>query len=197
MSTPQPPQRRPVIRAVTFDEVGEAIGRLLEIALPATRAAETGASPKVADFLLAWWNGDDLGHFPVLHLCNVDAVIAEDMITIMAYLAQESVTYPDAWGYADQVRALVERQRDLERSPMLDEAHAILTQGIDHLRFSIGPATSAEQGKTHDRLAAELHRLSVLLSPDRRAQPDTRDRIGAAIESVTAAMAAVTERAQR
>jgi hypothetical protein len=89
-----PPQRRPVIRAVSFDEAGEAIGRLLAIAMPATRAAETGVSSKVADFLLAWWNGLECGHFPVLHLCNLDAVIAEDMLTIMAYLAQEPTIYP-------------------------------------------------------------------------------------------------------
>jgi hypothetical protein len=69
--------------------------------MPPTRAAETGASAKVADFLLAWWNGDECGHFPILHLCNVDAVIAEDMLTIMAYLAQEPTTYADAWGYRD------------------------------------------------------------------------------------------------
>lgn len=37
-----PPQRRPVIRAVSFDEAGAAIGRLLPIARPPTRAAETG-----------------------------------------------------------------------------------------------------------------------------------------------------------
>ena len=42
-----PPQRRPVIRTVSFDEAGAAIGRLLPIALPPTRAAETGASAKV------------------------------------------------------------------------------------------------------------------------------------------------------
>ena len=106
-----PPQRRPIIRAVSFDEVGEAIGRLLPIAMPPTRAAETGASAKVADFLLAWWNGDECGHFPILHLCNVDAVIAEDMLTVMAYLAQESTTYADAWGYRDAMHDLWVRYR--------------------------------------------------------------------------------------
>ncbi|ALR23203.1 hypothetical protein ATN00_21865 (plasmid) [Sphingobium baderi] len=99
------------MRAVTFDEVGAAISRLLAIALPPTRAAETGASGKVADFLLAWWNGQDCGHFPILHLCNVDAVIAEDMVTIMAYLAQESTIYADAWGHRDAMADLWERWR--------------------------------------------------------------------------------------
>lgn len=110
-TAPTPPQRRPAIRAVSFDEADAAIGRLLAIAMPATRAAETGASAKVADFLLAWWNGEECGHFPVLHLCNVDAVIAEDMLTIMAYLAQESTTYADAWGYRDAMGDLWVRYR--------------------------------------------------------------------------------------
>ena len=106
-----PPQRRPVIRAVSHDEAGEAIGRLLVIAMPATRAAETGASAKAADFLLAWWNGLECGHFPILHLCNLDAVIAEDMLTIMAYLAQEPTIYADAWGYREAMNDLWVRYR--------------------------------------------------------------------------------------
>ena len=85
--------------------------QLLPIARPPTRAAETGASGKVADFLLAWWNGDECGHFPIIHLCNVDAVIAEDMLTVMAYLAQESTTYADAWGYRDAMGDLWVRYR--------------------------------------------------------------------------------------
>ncbi len=110
-AAPLPPQRRPVIRAVSFDEVGEAIGRLLAIALPPSRAAETGASPNVADFLLAWWNADECGHFPILHLCNLDAIIAEDMLTIMAWLAQEPTVYADAWGYRDAMHELWIRYR--------------------------------------------------------------------------------------
>ena len=49
--------------------------------------SDTGQSARVADFLLAWWNGLDNGHFPMLHLSNCDAAIGEDMIVIMAYLA--------------------------------------------------------------------------------------------------------------
>lgn len=95
-----PPQRRPVIRAVSFDEAG--------------------ASAKVADFLLAWWNGDECGHFPILHLCNVDAVIAEDMLTVMTYLAQESTTYADAWGYRDAMHDLWVRYRGDPRRERLN-----------------------------------------------------------------------------
>lgn len=108
------PVRKPAIRAVSFDDVGAAIARLLPIAMPSTRAAETDASCKVADFLLAWWNGDDCGHFPILHLCNLDAEIAEDMLIVMAYLAEEPVTYADAWGYKDAMAELWKRWRDAD-----------------------------------------------------------------------------------
>ena len=107
------PVRRPAIRSVSFEDVGAALGRLVPIALPATRAGETGASAKVADFLLAWWNGDDTGHFPILHLCNLDAVIAEDMLIIMAYLAENSTVYADHWGYRDTMGEIWKRYRDM------------------------------------------------------------------------------------
>jgi hypothetical protein len=107
----QTPPRAPAIRAITHDDVGGALARLIPIAMPATRAAETGASAKAADFLLAWWNGDNAGHFPVLHLCNVDATIAEDMLVIMAYLAENSTAYADQWGYREVMGEMWERYR--------------------------------------------------------------------------------------
>ncbi len=101
-----PPQRRPAIRAVTFEEVGEAVARLIVVA-----GSDTGQAARAADFLLAWWNGPDNGHFPILHLCNCDEIIAEDMLIVMAYLAQEPTVYADAWGYRDAMAALVEQWR--------------------------------------------------------------------------------------
>ena len=100
------PASRPAIRAVSFDDAGEAMTRLLVVA-----GSDTGQAGRAADFLLAWWNGADNGHFPILHLCNCDATIAEDMIIVMAYLAQEPTVYPDAWGYRDAMVELVERWR--------------------------------------------------------------------------------------
>ena len=100
MSTSEP-QRRPAIRAVSFDDVGEAIGRLLAIA-----RSDTGQSARVADFLLAWWDGESNGHFPLLHLSNCDPTIGEDTVIVMAYLAQEPVVYPDAWGFKSEMEIL-------------------------------------------------------------------------------------------
>ncbi len=102
----KPPQRRPIIRDVSFDEVGDAIRRLIVIA-----SSDTGQSSRAADFLLAWWNGIDNGHFPLIHLCNCDAIISEDMLIIMAYLAKEPTIYPNAWQCGDAIVGLVEKWR--------------------------------------------------------------------------------------
>ena len=108
---PDTPVRRPAIRAVSSDDVGEALVRLFAIALPKSRAASTGSSRKVADFLLAWWDGAEAGHFPLLHLSNVDETTSEDMLTVMAYLAQNPVIYADQWGYKAAMGEIWDRYR--------------------------------------------------------------------------------------
>lgn len=108
----QPPSRRPAIRAIAKDDAGAAIGRLLAVA-----QSDTGQSVRCADFLLAWWNGDDLGHLPIAHLWNVDDELGEDMLIVVAFLSQHpGAIYPDAFGYRDAIVAQVERWRDLERA---------------------------------------------------------------------------------
>lgn len=94
------------MRSVSFDDAGGAIARLLIVT-----SSDTGQAARVADFLLAWWNGEDNGHFPILHLCNCDPIIAEDMLIVVAYLAQEPTVYADAWGYTDAMAALATRWR--------------------------------------------------------------------------------------
>ncbi|MDE0878869.1 MAG: hypothetical protein OSB00_09450 [Sphingomonas bacterium] len=101
-----PPQHRPAIRAVSFEDVGSAIGRLFEIA-----KFRTHQGKRVADFLLAWWDGDQWGHFPILHLSNCDAIIAEDMLIIMANLSKGEVTYAYDWGYREEMEALIDQWR--------------------------------------------------------------------------------------
>ena len=96
---------------ISSDDVGEALGRLFAIALPKSRATSTGASRKVADFLLAWWNGAEAEHFSLLQPSNVDETIGEDMLTIMAYLAQNPVIYADQRGYKAAMGEIWERYR--------------------------------------------------------------------------------------
>lgn len=74
--------------------------------------SDTGQSARVANFLLAWWNGDDWGHFPIADLFGVDRDIAADMATIFAFLGQHpGAIYADAFGYPDAMADLVELWR--------------------------------------------------------------------------------------
>lgn len=89
------------------NDVRSAVGRLIVIA-----KSDTGQSRRVADFLLAWWNGADLGHFPIEHLWNVDRAISADMVTIIAYLAQQPcAVYANAFGFDDEITDLARSWR--------------------------------------------------------------------------------------
>lgn len=88
-------------------DVASATARLIAIA-----QSDTDQSRRVAAFLLGWWNGGDLGHFPIEHLWNVDQAISADMIAVMTFLAaQPSAVYADALGFDAEMRALVARWR--------------------------------------------------------------------------------------
>ncbi|WP_257558390.1 hypothetical protein [Sphingobium sp. CFD-2] len=68
---------------------------------------------RVANFLLAWSNGDDCGHFPIADLFGVDATIATHMTTIIGILGQhEGAIYPDAFARKAEMIELVHRRRD-------------------------------------------------------------------------------------
>ena len=90
------------------DAMLAALTRLIPIAM-----SDTGQSRRVANFLLAWWNGEDCGHFPIADLFGVDATIATHMTTIIGFLGQhEGAIYPDAFGRKAEMIELVRRWRD-------------------------------------------------------------------------------------
>ena len=93
----------------SHEQAAIATDRLIRVA-----EGDTHQSKRVADFLLAWWNGDDLGHFPIQHLWNVDRAISADMLTVMSYLtAQPCAVYADALGERHRIEALVDQWRGL------------------------------------------------------------------------------------
>jgi hypothetical protein len=57
-----------------YDSARAALTRLIPIAM-----SDTGQSKRVADFLMAWWNGPDLGHFQIADIFGLDVVMANDM----------------------------------------------------------------------------------------------------------------------
>ena len=65
-----------------------SVARLMRIAM-----GDTGQCRRVADFLLAWHNAEENGGWDPTDLWNVDAAIAEDMLTALRLLRMEN-RYP-------------------------------------------------------------------------------------------------------
>jgi hypothetical protein len=95
--------------AINIDHASAAaaLSRLIEVA-----RSDTGQSAKVANFLLAWWNGDDWGHFDVSDIFGLDRAIGIDITTIIGYLADHpGAVYADAFGEREAMGDLVQLWR--------------------------------------------------------------------------------------
>jgi hypothetical protein len=77
-----------------------ALERLFRIA-----RKDTGQARRVASFLLAWHNAGENGGWDLTDLWNVDAPIADDMLTVVR-LIRDSHRYPDALGFGDEIAAV-------------------------------------------------------------------------------------------
>ena len=77
-----------------------ALERLLRVA-----QQDTGQARRVANFLLAWHNAEENGGWDPIDLWNVDAAIADDILTVMR-LIRESHRYPDTLGFRDEIAAV-------------------------------------------------------------------------------------------
>jgi predicted lipid carrier protein YhbT len=82
-----------------------ALERLLKIA-----QRDTGQSRRCADFLLAWHNAGENGGFDPTDLWNVDAEIADDMLTVLA-LIRSRRSYPDELGFEREIQLVWELWR--------------------------------------------------------------------------------------
>src|SRR3546814_13906773 len=60
-----------------------ALNRLFDLA-----RSDTGQSARAANFLLAWWDGGEWGHFAITDLFGVDRDVAADMAVIFEFLGQ-------------------------------------------------------------------------------------------------------------
>lgn len=85
------------------DAMLAALTRLIPIAM-----SDTGQSRRVANFLMAWWNGPDLGHFKVADLFGLDRTVARDITTVIGYLGQRpGAIYIDALGFAEEMQDII------------------------------------------------------------------------------------------
>ena len=95
------------VEVLAEPKVKAALDRLIDLA-----RSDTGQSARAANFLLAWWDGEEWGHFPIADLFGVDRDIAADIATIFAFLGQHpGAIYPDAFGYREAMADLVEQWR--------------------------------------------------------------------------------------
>src|SRR3546814_13074853 len=86
-------------------EIDGALARLFALA-----QIDTGQARRAANFLLAWWNGDDWGHFPLADLFGVDDSVAADITAVFRFLAQHpGAISAAAWG--DRGQMIVVRNR--------------------------------------------------------------------------------------
>ena len=90
----------------------EALGRLLSIAA----GSDTGQARRVADFLLTWHNAEENRGWDPTDLWNVDAVIADDMLTVL-HLVRESHRYPGDLGFEPEITAVWRRWRGTVADP--------------------------------------------------------------------------------
>lgn len=87
-----------------YDSARAALTRLIPIAM-----SDTGQSKRVADFLMAWWNGPDLGHFQIADIFGLDVAIANDIATVIGFLGQNhrGAVYIDSLGFAEEMQDII------------------------------------------------------------------------------------------
>ena len=90
--------------ATDYDSARAALTRLIPIAM-----SDTGQSKRVADFLMAWWNGPDLGHFQIADIFGLDVAIANDITTVIGFLGQNDrgAVYIDSLGVAEEMQDII------------------------------------------------------------------------------------------
>lgn len=90
--------------AVIDRRTHDALTRLFKIA-----RSDTGQAGRVARFLMACWNANDLGGFDVADLFAVDQAIARDIANVVEFFAeQDTAIYFDAMGFKEEIVAVVE-----------------------------------------------------------------------------------------
>jgi len=97
------------VEILAHPKVKAALNRLFDLA-----RSDTGQSARAANFLLAWWDGGEWGHFAITDLFGVDRDVAADMAVIFEFLGQHGgAIYVNAFGdqYRDQMADLVARWR--------------------------------------------------------------------------------------
>ncbi|HEX7921369.1 MAG TPA: hypothetical protein VF583_10480 [Bradyrhizobium sp.] len=93
---------------IDYDSARAALTRLIPLAM-----SNTGQARRVANFLMAWWNGPDLGHFEIADIFGLDVDVANDITTVIGFLGQNDrgAVYIDSLGFAEEMQDIIARWR--------------------------------------------------------------------------------------
>lgn len=87
-----------------YDSARAALTRLIPLAM-----SDTGQARRVANFLMAWWNGPDLGHFEIADLFGLDVAVANDITSVIGFLGQNDrgAVYIDSLGFGEEMQDII------------------------------------------------------------------------------------------
>lgn len=87
-----------------YDSARAALTRMIPLAM-----SDTGQARRVANFLMAWWNGPDLGHFEIADLFGLDIAIANDITSVIGFLGQNDrgAVYIDSLGFGEEMQDII------------------------------------------------------------------------------------------
>jgi hypothetical protein len=87
-----------------YDAARAVLTRLIPLAM-----SDTGQARRVANFLMAWWNGPDLGHFEIADLLGLDVSVANDITSVVGFLGQNDrgAVYIDSLGFAEEMHDII------------------------------------------------------------------------------------------
>ena len=86
-----------------YDSARAALTRLIPLAM-----GDTGQARRVANFLMAWWNGPELGHFEIA-----------DITSVIGFLGQNDrgAVYIDGLGFAEEMQDVIALWRPSASAP--------------------------------------------------------------------------------
>lgn len=87
------------------EEVRAALARLCKVAKISTNQGD-----HVANFLLAWWNGEECGGFKLTELWSLDTSLARDCCRVLCWIAVNH-HYPDDLGFRDEFMEIIRVHR--------------------------------------------------------------------------------------
>ncbi len=93
---------------IDYDAARAALTRLIPLAM-----SDAGQARRVANFLMARWNGPDLRHFEIADMFGLDVAVAKNITSVIGFLGQNDsgAVYIDSLGFAEKMQDIIAHWR--------------------------------------------------------------------------------------